>query len=52
MWSQFTYGSQQIALELDSSLSSHPVLQDVGNPSEISELFDSISYDKGASLIR
>lgn len=52
MWSQFTYSSQQIALQLDSSLSSHPVLQDVGNPSEINELFDSISYDKGASLIR
>jgi len=52
MWAQFTYSSRLGALDMDSSLSSHPVLQDVGNPSEISELFDAISYDKGASLIR
>ena len=31
---------------------SHPINVQVENPNEITSLFDSISYDKGASIIR
>ncbi len=40
------------AYDLDAYESSHPISVDVGHPDEINELFDSISYAKGASLIR
>ncbi len=36
----------------DSVASSHPVSVDVNTPDEINELFDSITYNKGASIIR
>ena len=36
----------------DSLESSHAISVTVNNPSEIGSLFDSISYDKGASVIR
>ena len=36
----------------DSILSSHPVSVLVNHPSEISELFDEISYKKGGSILR
>lgn len=31
---------------------SHPIEVPVGHPSEIDEIFDDISYNKGASVIR
>nr|CAD7433373.1 unnamed protein product [Timema monikensis] len=37
---------------LDAVLSSHPIVQSVGHPDEITELFDTISYNKAASIIR
>ncbi|KAG5672285.1 hypothetical protein PVAND_002422 [Polypedilum vanderplanki] len=37
---------------LDALLSSHKVSVEVQNPDQISEIFDSISYSKGAALIR
>jgi puromycin-sensitive aminopeptidase len=40
------------ALELDSLASSHPIEVPVGHPSEVDEIFDVISYNKGASVIR
>jgi aminopeptidase 2 len=36
----------------DSIESSHPVSVPVNHPSEISEIFDEISYKKGGSIIR
>jgi len=36
----------------DSLASSHPVFQETKTPEQITALFDSITYDKGASLIR
>lgn len=52
MMPQFLTETQHIALALDSNNFSHPILQPVSDPAEINELFDAISYDKGASLIR
>lgn len=33
-------------LDLDSKLSSHPIVQTVNHPDEITEIFDTISYNK------
>ncbi|KAI4892086.1 hypothetical protein NFI96_022387 [Prochilodus magdalenae] len=36
----------------DALLSSHPIIVDVSTPSEITSVFDAISYSKGASILR
>ncbi|XP_033329801.1 glutamyl aminopeptidase [Megalopta genalis] len=36
----------------DAKLSSHPIVQIVSNPDEITAIFDDISYQKGSSIIR
>ncbi|XP_053981166.1 glutamyl aminopeptidase-like [Hylaeus volcanicus] len=36
----------------DAKLSSHPIVQTVSNPDEITAIFDEISYKKGSSLLR
>lgn len=33
-------------LELDATLSSHPIVQTVNTPDEITSIFDAISYNK------
>jgi len=40
------------ALTLDALSSSHPIEVEVGHPTEVDEIFDNISYNKGASVIR
>ncbi|CAH1959838.1 unnamed protein product [Acanthoscelides obtectus] len=52
LWTQFVNESYIKALELDSLKSSHPIEVPVDNPSEIDEIFDEISYNKGASVLR
>lgn len=52
IWTQFVTDMYIRALELDCLKSSHPIEVPVGHPSEIDEIFDDISYDKGASVIR
>lgn len=52
IWSDFMYEEQLVGLALDSLASSHPIEVPVKNPDEISEIFDAISYSKGASVIR
>ena len=52
MWTQFIAEDTSRALLLDGLQSSHPIEQEVGNPAEIRELFDAISYSKGASILR
>lgn len=52
MQDKFLVYEQQPAMALDCLKSTHPVSTRVDNPSQISEVFDSISYSKGASLIR
>lgn len=39
-------------MKLDGTLGSHPIVQTVETPSQITEIFDLITYDKGASVIR
>lgn len=52
IWSQFVSGMYAAALQLDSLRNSHPIEVPVKNTSEIDEIFDAISYNKGASIIR
>lgn len=52
IWTQFVIDTYIKALELDCLRNSHPIEVPVGHPSEIDEIFDDISYNKGASVIR
>ena len=52
MWTQF-FGFDTInGLTLDGLRSSHPIEVTVKDPAEIREIFDEISYSKGASILR
>ncbi|MBI2022577.1 hypothetical protein HYS97_01875, partial [Candidatus Daviesbacteria bacterium] len=52
IWTQFIHMDQGTALKLDSLENTHPIEVEVFHPSEISEIFDKVSYSKGASIIR
>jgi len=52
MWTQFVNMDANRALSLDGLKNSHPIEQEVNDPAEIGQLFDAISYSKGASVIR
>jgi len=52
IWTQFASNDYTRALELDALRNSHPIEVPVGHPSEVDEIFDTISYSKGASVIR
>jgi len=52
IWDEFTQSVYGLALSLDSLESSHPVEVSVTHSDEINEIFDAISYAKGASIIR
>ena len=52
MWTQFVNMDTNRALSLDGLKNSHPIEQQVKDPAEVSQLFDAISYSKGASIIR
>ncbi|KXS98190.1 hypothetical protein AC578_6417 [Pseudocercospora eumusae] len=52
VWGQFVADDMQEALELDALPSSHPVQVPVLDGLEVDSIFDSISYLKGASIVR
>ncbi len=52
MWTQFVHDDVNSGLALDGLENSHPIEAEVRNPTEIQQLFDPISYSKGASIIR
>ena len=52
IWTQFAAQYSRAAFKLDGLANSHPIEVEVGNPGEIGEIFDLISYQKGASVIR
>lgn len=52
IWTQFTALDLGAALRLDALVTTHPIEIEVNHPSEISEIFDDVSYSKGASIIR
>lgn len=52
IWTQFSTNDLGRALRLDALASTHPIEVEVHHPSEIGEIFDEVSYSKGASIIR
>jgi puromycin-sensitive aminopeptidase len=52
IWTQFAYSDLGIALKLDALKHTHAIEVEVGHPDEIGEIFDEVSYSKGASVIR
>ncbi|XP_020615245.1 puromycin-sensitive aminopeptidase-like protein [Orbicella faveolata] len=52
IWTQFVTTDFSRAMQLDALTNSHPIEVPVGHPGEIDEIFDAISYSKGASVIR
>ena len=52
MWHQFVPDIFSQVLSLDALNNTHPVEVPVKSPGEIDEIFDAISYQKGASLLR
>ncbi|KAI9491733.1 aminopeptidase [Zychaea mexicana] len=52
VWVSFVNEDVPRALNLDALRSSHPIEVAVNDPAEIHQIFDAISYYKGASVIR
>ena len=50
--SQFIKGHLESALSLDAQRSSHPIEVECKDAGDINQIFDSISYAKGASVLR
>ena len=59
IWNQFVVGTVATgghglgsAFQLDALSNTHPIEIEVRDPNEIGEIFDAVSYDKGAAVIR
>ena len=52
LWEIFVSSTQSSALRLDSFRSSHPIQVNVNKAEDVNEIFDLISYNKGASVVR
>ena len=52
LWDQFVEDAMNVAMGLDSLKTTHPIDVKVNSPSEIREIFDAISYDKGGCVLR
>ena len=52
IWTQFSTNDLGVALRLDALRHTHPIEITVHHPDEIGEIFDEVSYSKGASIIR
>lgn len=52
MKAQFLTEDMQLVMSQDATLSSHPIVVPVEHPDQITEVFDIISYSKGASVLR
>lgn len=52
LWERFNTQTLGVALHLDGLANTHPIEITVHHPDEIGEIFDAVSYSKGASVIR
>lgn len=52
IWTQFSTHDLGVALRLDALQHTHSIEIPVHHPDEIGEIFDEVSYSKGASVIR
>lgn len=51
-WTNFVNDDMNSGMEMDSIKSTHMIGIEVEDPAEIDQIFDAISYNKGASVIR
>ncbi|XP_033233199.1 glutamyl aminopeptidase isoform X2 [Drosophila pseudoobscura] len=52
MDNQFVIEELHPVLVIDATLASHPIVKSIASPAEITEYFDTITYSKGAALVR
>lgn len=52
MREQFLIDDFYRVVTIDASMATHPIVQNVSNPDQITEIFDAITYSKGATVIR
>ncbi len=52
IWEDFISEETEIALNEDSLKSTHPIEVEIKTPTDITEVFDAISYNKGGSILR
>eukprot|EP00245_Coleochaete_scutata_P004190 TRINITY_DN1646_c0_g1_i1.p1 TRINITY_DN1646_c0_g1~~TRINITY_DN1646_c0_g1_i1.p1 ORF type:complete len:694 (+),score=142.25 TRINITY_DN1646_c0_g1_i1:286-2082(+) len=52
VWTQFVSSDVSVALSTDALLGSHPIEVPIEDPKEIQQVFDALSYRKGAAVIR
>ncbi|KAH8273103.1 hypothetical protein KR018_001059 [Drosophila ironensis] len=52
MDNQFVIEELHPVLTIDATLASHPIVKSIESPAEITEYFDTITYSKGAALVR
>jgi len=52
MWEDFVRDETARALDDDSLKTTHPIEVEIENPHQIEEVFDTISYSKGGSVLR
>lgn len=52
MWRDFLINETSGAMGMDSLRNTHPIEVDVRSPSEIEQIFDAITYGKGAGILR
>lgn len=52
VWDSFVCGSMQLGLNLDCLESTHPIQYKSCTKGQIAQMFDDISYDKGAAMLR
>ncbi len=52
IWTQFLYADFGAALQYDGLKHTHPIEVEVHHPSEITAAFDTVSYSKGATILR
>jgi aminopeptidase N len=50
-WEEFAATNVAYAMELDGLANTHPIQVPVDDPRSLDEIFDAISYSKGASII-
>jgi aminopeptidase N len=48
----YTVEQVQSAFQMDSLVTTHPMTNEVNSPSQVSAMFDNISYNKGSAVIR
>jgi puromycin-sensitive aminopeptidase len=52
MWADFVAKYDEMAMAMDANASTHSIEVEVNHPDDLNEIYDSITYEKSASVIR